>query len=299
MRCIIHGSFNKHFEEIRHACDVLSQAGVEILAPKTGELVSKESGFALFEDEQGLDPRYIELLYLHNLKQLGPDGFSYFVNPEGYIGKSASYELGIAQTTNVRCFFSNKLADHPAYTPKDSIIKVELLADYIISNNRPPRQLVKANEHYIHRLWEELIVPGSIVAAGAIIEYQPRSSRKRKEVLLVKTHKWGNRYSIVGGKVRRNERLNSALLREVNEETGLKGSVGKHICTFDQLKDSGYYREVQHIFVDNIVKVNSKRVRLNDEAQDYIWALPEEALKHLDIEPNARQTLIAYQNLAI
>lgn len=297
MRCIVHGSFSKHFNEIRHACNILSKAGVELLAPKAGELNGEKDGFALFEDEAGKDPRYIELLYLYNLKQLGPDGFSYFVNPEGYIGKSASYELGIAQTTNVRCFFSHKLADHPAYTPKDRVINVELLADFIISNHKLPEQKVKTNEYYIHRLWEELIVPGSIVAAGAIIEHQPNSGHKQKEVLLVKTHKWGNRYSIVGGKVRRNERLDSALLREVHEETGLKGSVVKHICTFDQLKDSGYYRKVQHIFVDNIVTVSSKRVHLNEEAQDYIWALPEEALNSLDIEPNTRQTLVAYQNM--
>ena len=37
------------------------------------------------------------------------------------------------------------------------------------------------------------MVPGSVVAAGAIIEHEVT-----KEVLLVKTHKWGNRYSIVG-----------------------------------------------------------------------------------------------------
>ena len=143
------------------------------------------------------------------------------------------------------------------------------------------------------------MVPGSIVASGAIIEHQPKTSRPEKEILLVKTHKWGNRYSIVGGKVRRNERLEQALLREVMEETQLAGEIGKHICTFDQIKDSGYYQKgIQHIFVDNVVRVKSKRVILNEEAQGYLWALPSEALSHLDIEPNAKKTLLAYSNLA-
>ena len=140
------------------------------------------------------------------------------------------------------------------------------------------------------------MVPGSVVATGAIIEHQSKRC-KDKEILLVKTHKWGNRYSIVGGKVRRNEKLNTALLREVKEETKLKGEVGEHICTFDQIKNSGYYQSsVQHIFVDNVVKVKSKKVTLNEEAQDYIWALPSEALKHLDIEPNARKTVQIYND---
>ena len=176
-----------------------------------------------------------------------------------------------------------------------SIISHEALADYIDTHGELPSPQIKRNEIRIHKLWQDLMVPGSIVATGAIIEHQPRTSRKEKEVLLVKTHKWGGRYSIVGGKVRRNERLHDTLLREVMEETKLKGEIGSHICTFDQIKNSGYYKSsVQHIFVDNVVKVKNKKVTLNDEAEDYIWALPSEALKHLDIEPNARATLEIY-----
>lgn len=172
------------------------------------------------------------------------------------------------------------------------------LANYIIENDSLPLPAVRRNEKYIHKLWEELMVPGSIVAAGAVIEYQPKISRELKEVLLVKTHKWGGRFSIVGGKVRRNERLDQALLREVIEETKLRGEVGSHLCTFDQIKNSGYYRKgIQHIFVDSVVRVNSKRVVLNGEAQEYIWALPSEALLGLDIEPNAKKTLSVYAEL--
>jgi nucleoside triphosphatase len=294
-RCVIHGSFSKHFNEIKKAAEIFSSAGIEVLAPKSGELTGNVDGFALFEDEVDQDPRLIELLYLHNLKKLGENGFSYFVNPDGYIGKSASYELGIAQLTNTRCFFSYKLSDHPAYTDGRSVWSPQSLADYIMSNKTLPSPYVKRNEKYIHKLWEDLMVPGSVVATGAIIEYQPRRNGKEKEILLVQTHKWGGRYSIVGGKVRRNERLQDALIREVREETQLTGSVGTHICTFDQIKNSGYYQKgTQHIFVDNIVTVKSKKVVLNEEAQDYIWALPSEALQHLNIEPNARATLELY-----
>jgi hypothetical protein len=220
-RCIIHGSFSKHFEEIKRTSEIFRLAGIDVLAPKQGELIDNNDSFPLFHDEQGKDPRLIELLYLHNLKSLGDNGFSYFVDPDGYIGKSASYELGIAQLTNTRCFFSHKISDHPAYIHNHSIFSSEALVDYIIANQSLPLPSVKRNEKHIHKLWEDLMVPGSVVAAGAIIEYQPRSSNQEKEILLVKTHKWGNRYSIVGGKVRRNERLQETLIREVKEETML------------------------------------------------------------------------------
>ncbi|MEK7649994.1 MAG: NUDIX domain-containing protein [Patescibacteria group bacterium] len=160
-----------------------------------------------------------------------------------------------------------------------------------------PEPCIKRNERLIHALWEDLMVPGSVVAVGGIIEYT--NTRKReKEILLVKTHKWGGRFSVVGGKVRRNERIEDALRREIREETGLKSSVGEHICTFDQIRNSGYYQSgTQHVFVDKVVRVSSKRVQLNEEAQGYIWIPVKNALKELPIEPNAKHTLELYAQM--
>lgn len=294
LSCVIHGSFSRHFTEIQAAAQLFKQAGIQVLAPKMEQLTSSQDGFALFQDETGKDPRYIELLYLHNVKNMDSRGFSYFVNPEGYLGSSAAYELGIAQVTNVPCFLAEPLADHPAYTHAASVWSATDLADYIATHNCLPTPTIHPNEKIIHALWEKLMVPGSVVATGTIIEHQPRRGRG-KEILLVKTHKWGGRYSIVGGKVRRNERLHTALLREVYEETGIRAEVGQHICTFDQIKDSGYYQpSIQHIFVDFVTQVTSKRVRLNEEAQDCVWVLATEALDQLDIEPNARKTIEDY-----
>lgn len=291
---MIHGSFSKHFDEIKRTRDIFVVAGIDVLAPKIGKLEFEKDGFALFSDEKDQDPRFVELMYLHNLKQLGNNGFSYFVNPDGYIGKSTSYELGIAQITNTTCYFKSKLSDHPAYINKRMVISAESLANYITLNDSLPMPRTVKNEQQISKLLEDLVVPGSVVATGAIIEHNS-TKYKENEILLVKTHKWGNRYSIVGGKVRRNERLRDALIREVKEETSLNGIVGDHICTFDQIKNSGYYQQgIQHIFVDNVVSVKSKKVKLNYEAQDYLWTLPEYALNNLDIEPNAKTTIELY-----
>lgn len=297
-RCVLHGSFRKHFSEIQRVHRLFTNAGIEVLAPSISEVAGIKNGFAVLSTDQETDPRMIELLYLHNLKQLGENGFSYFVNPEGYLGKSASYELGIAQISNTRCFFSEPIVDHPAYLYKNSVWKPELLLEYILECSSLPSPKITRNERAIHKLWEDLMVPGSVVAVGGIIEYAGANAKEEKEVLLVKTHKWGNRFSMIGGKVRRNERLEDALMREIKEESGLQSKVGEHICTFDQIEDSGYYRAgIQHIFVDKIAKVNSKRVRLNEEAEDYIWIPPKAALKDLPIEPNARHTLELYTKM--
>lgn len=295
--CVLHGSFRKHWHEIQRARAIFEAAGIVVLAPDAADIVLEKNGFAFLDAEAGLDPRIIELRYLHNLKKLGRTGFSYFVNPEGYIGASVAYELGIAQVSNISCFFQEKPRNHPVYVPNNAIWSPEHLVEYVLTHGAIPALGLIPDEQEVHRLWTGLMVPGSVVAVGAIIVLD--SLRKEKEILLVKTHKWGGRYSIVGGKVRRSELLNEALMREVVEETGLQAKVGADICTFDQIKSSGYYLPgVQQIFVDKVVTVGGRSVRLNDEAQDFVWTTPQEALRDLDIEPNARHTVELYVQLS-
>jgi ADP-ribose pyrophosphatase YjhB (NUDIX family) len=294
-RCVIHGSFRRHFAEIRQAISAFEAAGIEVLAPTFEKAAGEKDGFVYFEGEEGQDPRYIELLYLSHLKKLGRDGFSYFVDPEGYIGRSASYELGIAHATNVPCFFLEKPADHPFYAPANAVWRPGDLASHIREQGALPKPEIRPDEWKIQKLYEELILPGSVVATGGIIEYDSGKKTDKKELLFVKTHKWGGRYSMVGGKVRRQETLQEALAREIKEETGLAVRAKEHICTFDQLKSSGYYQPwINHIFVDYIASVPSKKVALNDEAEDYAWVTVEEA-EALDLEPNARHTLEQYR----
>ncbi len=299
-RCVLHGSFRKHFDEIKRIHRLFTEHGIQVLAPAMREVKGvNDDGFAFLESDTEKDQRMVELLYLHNLKRLGENGFSYFVNSEGYVGKSASYELGIAQVTNVRCFFREHLKDHPAYVHKNTVWKPEDLVEYIQQYNKLPEQKIKRNERVIHALWEDLVVPGSVVAVGGIIEYASKKCKHEKELLFVKTHKWGGRYSVIGGKVRRHERLEDALVREIKEETGLRATIGEHICTFDQIKNSGYYHGgVQHIFVDKIVRVTEKKVHLNEEAEDYIWMPPRRALRELPMEPNAWHTLELYVRMS-
>lgn len=277
---------------------MFQSAGIEVMAPNMSEIVKEEDGFLFFRGEERQDPRLIELLYLQNLRQLGDNGFSYFVNPGGYIGRSASYELGVAQATNVPCFFSAKPVDHPVYIGSNSVWSPESLAEFVVRYGKLPAFSSNVPSK-LDRLWWQMMIPGSVVTAGAIIEYSdPR--RTEKEVLMVRTHKWKNRFSIVGGKVKRRERLHEALAREVKEETGLNGLVGKHLCTFDQIKNSGYYETAtQHLFVDNVVRVDSKKVILNEEAQEYLWLPAKLALRELPIEPNARHTLELYHAMSL
>jgi ADP-ribose pyrophosphatase YjhB (NUDIX family) len=297
IRCVLHGSFRRHFDEIKYVHQLFASSGIEVIAPDLSDIVGETDGFVHLASDESADPRLTELLYLKKVASLGSSGFSYYVNPDGLIGESASYELAIDQLTNTRSLFWKKPI-HPAYVPKNSVWSPQSLASYVREKGEYPLPVFPKDESRLKKMVDQLILPGSKIAVGAIIvDYSGRRYKKgsEREVLLVKTHKWGDRFSIVGGKVRRNERLADALRREVSEETALEGKVEETICTFDEIKNSGYYQSgVHRVFTDNVVKAPRRSITLNDEAQSYLWIPPSVALKELDIEPNAKETLEFY-----
>ena len=299
VRCVLHGSFRKNFDEIKEVHKLFTGAGIEVIAPELSDVVGETNGFVHLKKDESKDQRLVELLYLRKVASLGSLGFSYYVNPQGNIGEGASYELAIDQLTNVRSLFWKKPI-HPAYIPQNSVWSPKDLACYVNENNCYPPPVFPKNESRLKKLVERLILPGSKIAVGAIIvDYSGRRYKKgdERDILLVQTHKWGDRFSVVGGGVRRNERLVDALWREVKEETNLDSKVEESICTFDEIKNSGYYQSgIHRVFTDNVVKAKRRAVTLNDEAQGYLWVPPSVALKELDIEPNARITLELYLN---
>ena len=298
VNCVLHGSFRKHFELIKEVHDIFTKAGISVIAPDISEIVGETNGFVHLAKDFNKDQRVIELLYLRKLAELGPAGFSYYVNPQGALGTSSSYELAMNQLTNTRYLFMESLRDHPAYVPQNSVWKPEELAQYILEEGHYPPPVVPREEQYIQSLVQDLILPGSIIAVGAIIvDYSGKrySRGQERDILMVQTHKWGNRFSIVGGKVQRNENLANALCREVKEEIGSEAGIEESICTFDEIKNGKYYVSgIHRVFTDNVVAVGSRKAVLNDEAEDYCWMPPSMALRDLDIEPNARKTLEIY-----
>ena len=299
VKCVLHGSFRKHFDLVKEVHTLFTNAGIEVIAPDISEIVDKTDGFVHLQQDQSRDCRMTELLYLKKAAGLGPTGFSYYINPKGTLGTSSSYELAVDQLTNTRYFFMKPLRDHPAYIPHNSIWKPERFIEYIQKQGHYPPPKIPRNEREIHHLAQELILPGSTIAVGAIIvdhSSKKYCSGQERDILMVRTHKWGGRFSIVGGKVQRKERLADALRREVKEETNLEAAIKESICTFDELRGSGYFIPDAHrVFTDNVVAVGRRRVTLNEEAEDYVWMPPRAVLRDLNLEPNARITVEQYR----
>ena len=116
------------------------------------------------------------------------------------------------------------------------------------------------------------------------------------KILLIKSHKWKNKYVIPGGHIELGEKVEEALKREIKEETGLDVYEIEFICFQEFIFDKAFWKKRHFIFLDFACKTNSREVKLNSEGQEFVWVTLDEALK-LDIEPYTRKTIEEYLKL--
>lgn len=113
------------------------------------------------------------------------------------------------------------------------------------------------------------------------------------KLFLMKSHKWNNLYSVPGGHIELGERIKETLIREVREETGLDIYNIEFIFFQEFIYDDAFWKKRHFIFFDYVCKTDSKKVTLNDEAQEYTWVSLDEAFK-LPLEPYTKYAIENY-----
>ena len=101
----------------------------------------------------------------------------------------------------------------------------------------------------------------------------------KDELLLLKSHKWSEKYVVPGGHVELGEHIKDASIREAKEETGLDVYDLQFITFQEFIYDPAFWRPRHFIFFDYVCKTDSTDVKLNDEAESYVWVKLEDALQ--------------------
>lgn len=97
-------------------------------------------------------------------------------------------------------------------------------------------------------------------------------------MLLIRTHKWRDRWGVPGGKVDLGETLLAAVHREIREETGLELDEVVWAPVHEAVDHPEFHRPAHFVLLNFVARSTGEEVTLNDEAQAHAWLTPDEAL---------------------
>ena len=114
---------------------------------------------------------------------------------------------------------------------------------------------------------------------------------KEGKILLVKSHKWFDKFTLPGGHIELGETMVEAVKREVNEEVGLDVQVGHMLLMQEAIFASEFYKKRHFIFFDFACRSKDGQAKLDqDELQDYIWVYPGAAY-NLKLDSFTKKTI--------
>lgn len=111
-----------------------------------------------------------------------------------------------------------------------------------------------------------------IATVGALIH------DAENRVLMIRTHKWSGLWGIPGGKIERGETAESALRREIREETSLEIEDIRFVTAQDCIDSPEFMRPEHFILLNYVCKTTGGDVQLNHEAEEFVWTGMENAL---------------------
>jgi nucleoside triphosphatase len=114
------------------------------------------------------------------------------------------------------------------------------------------------------------------------------------KILLAKSHKWFDKYTLPGGHIEVGETMKGAVAREVKEEVGLDVEVAEFLLMQEAIFTGEFWKRKHFIFFDFLCRSGDQQVKLdNRELQDFVWEYPGAAFR-LNLDSFTKKTLEKY-----
>jgi nucleoside triphosphatase len=114
------------------------------------------------------------------------------------------------------------------------------------------------------------------------------------KILLTKSHKWFDKYTLPGGHIEIGETMREAVAREAKEETGLSVEVADMLLVQEAIFTDEFWKKKHFIFFDFLCKSKDQQVKLDGrELQEYIWDYPGSAFRR-NLDSFTKKTLEKY-----
>jgi nucleoside triphosphatase len=117
---------------------------------------------------------------------------------------------------------------------------------------------------------------------------------RQGQVLLAKSSKWQNRFTLPGGHIELGETAEEALKREVREEVGLEIETIRFLHFQEAIYSPEFIHRRHFVFLDFLCEAKTDHVQIdNKEIQDFLWTDPQKALE-MNVEPFSKKTIAEY-----
>jgi nucleoside triphosphatase len=117
---------------------------------------------------------------------------------------------------------------------------------------------------------------------------------KEGKILLTKSHKWYDKYTLPGGHIEVGETMKEAVAREVKEEVGLDVEVAELLLMQEAIFAEEFWKRKHFIFFDFLCRSKDQQVKLDGgELQEYVWEYPGAAFR-LNLDSFTKKTIEKY-----
>jgi ADP-ribose pyrophosphatase YjhB (NUDIX family) len=149
--------------------------------------------------------------------------------------------------------------------------------DLIVEHLSELRAVLEKNNFQLQPPAEKMEPPPiPLATVGALI------FNARNEALMIRTHKWSDKWGIPGGKIKWGETAEAALRREILEETNLQVKAINFVLVQDCIHSREFYKDAHFVLLNYTCRCAAKNpvVKLNEEGREFRW-LPLAAAKKL------------------